>query len=442
MPQRGVLLAIGDQDWRLVAPGRPAEPVPVASLEPVEAAGKVRQRLMELDPRAQRVCLGLPADWVLACPIATADLPRRRRSFAMLYRLEEALPMEAEQLTAQFVEFSPDRAMGLAVQTQQVAPLLEALEQAGLEVPAICPTDWLAAWAYVTNDVSAAPDYLILVHDQQAQVLRLVSGRPAGWYSCPADAHQILQSLRVDRVLAPLSSSQPRLAWIGQDVAGLEGQLAGQGYQLQRDTGMQVLEWAARAAAQRIASQAGWVNFRTGRLAQTHLDRQTRRLARLTAVAAAVLAVALTGSLWGRGLRYQAAAGQSIRQQEALFSGVFPGQGIPVNVPSRLGSELTRLEGLSGGGGDLPPTPSALDTLARIVAAMPGSVRLRLTNLQVSPTLVHLEGQSRTHADAEALAAALRSGGMSCESPRTEVLLGGGVNFLIAGAPSDKEAVP
>src|SRR5258708_5767894 len=65
----------------------------------------------------------------LAASIETADLPRGDRK-AMLYRLEEKVPLAAEHVVADFAT-SPSaggRALGVCVREDAIAPLLNSLE--------------------------------------------------------------------------------------------------------------------------------------------------------------------------------------------------------------------------------------------------------------------------------------------------------------------------
>jgi hypothetical protein len=65
--------------------------------------------------------------------------------------------------------------------------------------------------------------------------------------------------------------------------------------------------------------------------------------------------------------------------------------------------------------------------------------------MRISQSDVYVEGETRTHADAEAVNRALIAAGMAMQEPQTEVLssAGGGVSFILAGSPPgpQKEAV-
>src|SRR5690606_37049240 len=78
--------------------------------------------LSQLGWSGQGVILAPPSRQTLAAPIQVGDLPRRGRDKAMLFRLEEQLPLAAEDIVADFI--STDRAaLGLAVRRDWLEPL-------------------------------------------------------------------------------------------------------------------------------------------------------------------------------------------------------------------------------------------------------------------------------------------------------------------------------
>ena len=62
----------------------------------------------------------------------------------------------------------------------------------------------------------------------------------------------------------------------------------------------------------------------------------------------------------------------------------------------RLASELKRLAGVRGAAEDVPEPVSALDTLRRIAASLPASLRFRILEMRISPNDLFIEGQVRS----------------------------------------------
>src|SRR5439155_27238006 len=91
-----------------------------------DMASAVASELRELGHAGQGVILALPTEWCIVASIQTCDLPRHDHG-AMIYRLEEKLPIPAEELVANFTH---DRksALGVAVRIAQVKPMVDRLE--------------------------------------------------------------------------------------------------------------------------------------------------------------------------------------------------------------------------------------------------------------------------------------------------------------------------
>src|SRR4051812_21742905 len=69
---------------------------------PKETAGDVAAVLTRNAYSGEGTLLAVPSAWCLSARISTAQLPKNDRK-AMLYRLEEKLPLEAEKLIADFL---------------------------------------------------------------------------------------------------------------------------------------------------------------------------------------------------------------------------------------------------------------------------------------------------------------------------------------------------
>lgn len=74
--------------------------------------------------------------------------------------------------------------------------------------------------------------------------------------------------------------------------------------------------------------------------------------------------------------------------------------------------------------------------LQRVLGSLPTDLRYRILDLNIQPNRIRLDGQARSHVEAERLAMALRqSGTYEVESPKTEVLKERGVSFLFNAIP-------
>jgi hypothetical protein len=129
--------------------------------------------------------------------------------------------------------------------------------------------------------------------------------------------------------------------------------------------------------------------------------------------------------LW-RAARYNRLAARCADEQREVFRQTVPRQPEPLDVPSRLASEQRALQGLSGDSTAPPPQPPGLVALRDLLARLPGDVRFRVLELRLDGASFVIEGQARSHSDADAIAESLRAaGGFSVDPPRTEQLSSG-----------------
>jgi hypothetical protein len=145
--------------------------------------------------------------------------------------------------------------------------------------------------------------------------------------------------------------------------------------------------------------------------------------------------------LW-RASRYDDLAARLADDQRLVYRQAFPSTPVPQDVPSRLESEERSLRGLSGDASAPPPDDAGLLTLRDLMTHLPppADLRYRILELRLDKDRFTLEGQAPAHADADAIAAALRQPrAFDVEPPRTERLPGGdanaatGVSFTLTG---------
>src|SRR5688500_17692659 len=111
---------------------------------PAEVADAAAAALAALGYAGGGVMLALPSAWCLCAAIRLDDLPARNNRQAMTYRLEEKLPLSAEDVVADFLPIAGAAALGVCVDKRTLAPLVQALESRGVAVEAVCPASLLA----------------------------------------------------------------------------------------------------------------------------------------------------------------------------------------------------------------------------------------------------------------------------------------------------------
>jgi hypothetical protein len=206
------------------------------------------------------------------------------------------------------------------------------------------------------------------------------------------------------------------------------------------------LETAGEDAPEILAAQAvpealdgggaGWVDLRRGALAMANPWGKLERPIRVAVLLSLVLMAVVSAGAWYRSTLYRAETDRLVTQEQAVFGRLYPNTRVPPGVRRFLASESSRLSALSGSGTLLPDQPAALDTLQKVMAGLPPGLRLRIGDVRIEPGEILIEGQARTHGDAESIARGIAtSASLAMESPRTETLVKGGVAFTLAGKP-------
>jgi len=395
-------------------------------------AAKAALHEMGFDGRG--VVLSLPSQMVFWAEIDCGDLPRKQRRAAMRFRLEELLPMDVETLTADFLPAVGGRTMGVAAQTDRVRALIDALADEGLEVEAIGATSLLALWELARGELTC--DYVLLGRRGHADVFRIRQGQPASWYTVADDRRELEQCLRADALSGP-SDAPPATACLlaRRDSAIAELDRLGD-VTIERREEMIPVEAAARAIERLPAGEeAGWVDFLRDELESVSPWGRLAGLVRSALVLAVALLVVLAGALYWRSCRYAAAAENYAAEQATVYKNLYPNTRVPTSVVTRLESEWRRLAGTSGASAEVPARLSALETLRQLVESIPPPLRVRLLEIRILPGDVLLQGQTRSHSDAQALATSLETAGFPVDPPRTEVVGSGEVSFTLRARP-------
>lgn len=443
MKSAAYLLALGEAGWQIARiAGGQVELRKAATDRPTEPAGikQAAAALGELDYDGEDVCLALPSDWVLIAEIDCANLPRKQRRVAMIYRLEEQLPLDAERLTADFLPPLTGRSLGMAVETQSVQQLIDRLTEAGVQTRCVCAAALLAAWEFcqVENDPS---DYLILSWNSTVDVFRIVQRHPVAWYRLPPEAAELVRCVQADVLVNLTESDRPGAAVVGRLDPAISAALENEaGLQLNVRRDERPIIAAARTAGEILTGRkAGWIDFRTDALAPPDPWGQVGGLLRWAVCLAILLLFAVAGSLYWRGTRYDTIARRYQTAQAANFEELYPNKQIPPSPRRYLRSELKRLSALSRPAGVMPNRPCSLESLRRIVTNLPAAIRLRIVDVRIGPGGILLEGQARDHSAAEIVAQGLRRSGFQVDPPRSEHLVRGGVAFTITAAHGKTE---
>jgi len=353
----------------------------------------------------------------------------------MIYRLEEHIPIDAEQLTADFLPPVGGKILGMAVETVIVRTIIDSLTEARIETVAVCPTAMLGLWDSLSRNGAENSDYVIITDRQCVDVFRITDRQPSAWYTTSPQPSELIRCFQADMLAEPVENEHPSVLLIGP----LEASVASA---LEQETSVKILYGgeeqslvpAAGTAGAILAGQAaGWVNFRRDALALPDKWGRFAGLIRAAVILACLLPLVLAAGFYWRGSRYETIAKQYQEKQVAEFQTAYPNQPVPTGIGSRFESQLKAVAAKSGSGFDLPDRPCALETLSRMTANLPPAVRLRIVEMRMDTAGILIEGQTRNHTGAESIARTLKRGGFLMGPPSTEHLVAGGVAFTLIG---------
>ncbi|HSZ55756.1 MAG TPA: GspL/Epsl periplasmic domain-containing protein [Tepidisphaeraceae bacterium] len=440
MAQRAFVLFADSENWRLAArtstgPQFTDLPIPDHA-SPDQIAAVVASALSTAGHAGETILLAIPSSWCLAASIAISDLPRHDRQ-AMLYRLEEKLPLAAEGIVADFIRHQGN-ALGVCAKISVLAPLIEALEARQIPVQSVTAAALLAAQALESPNDS--PRVLLCGQaDGQIDLIALDGATPVSWESARPEAGDIQLHLEM---LGMTLAAKPAIEALQLDppvIAGLENSLGESIRVLPGRSDSMAVE-----AAEQILSgrQRPWIELRRGTLAIRDSLRLHRRPLNAALAGTLILLLCVAGSLLYRAHRYTEQAALAERQQIQAFREQFPGWEVPPNVRVIVESEHRKAALAAGGAAPVHAERSALQTLTDILNRLPASERISINRMSFGESSFELEGQVRSNEQLDGIASAARQAGMDVETPDARKNADGFWNFIIRGAaPSaDKPA--
>ncbi|MEX2672296.1 MAG: hypothetical protein WD294_09330 [Phycisphaeraceae bacterium] len=428
------LLIEGHEAWRVgtVCDGQPRAFKLVCEQEPTlrEQVAALREYLTQHDAQGP-VVLAVGSAQCLSAAISTQDLGRSARRRAMHFQLEEHLPTSTEQVVADYIEHSGDMALGICSEIQPLQEIVEALEEADIEVAGICPTAVLIAGHAAAVQPHAAG--LCIISSAGFDLIALRDARPAAWWWFPPADEAGWRQLRSwstaqadGRELLVIDDNQTPL----EEVPGVTIRQLDQ---------LTVDEAATLHAGPMLLGKSdATVNLRCDALAAASGYEKYRRTFNLLVAAVAIMLLCTAGVSHWRAAGYRHLGDQYVQQQVEVFRSVMPEQRLPGSIQRRLASEHEKLRGLdeanSADGG--AEGPSALVQLYRVLDHLPEDLRYRLLEMSIEPRVLRISGEARNYADAERIALSLRDDTLyDVQLPQTQALREDGVTFSFTAEP-------
>jgi type II secretory pathway component PulL len=390
-------------------------------------AEQVAERMRQAGYSGEPVMLALPAQGCLCASISTDDLPRQHRRDAMLYRLEDQLPLAAEDIVSDFVPTHP-RSLAVCVQYKPIEDLVEYLQARGIEIQCICPTGILAG-QYLGSLAPYGTAAGLWANEHALELLLETDGKPNEWYHLPVADSDLKRHL-----LARFESQEsPRKIHCFKVQTEIQAEVMAAGAFELVIHSEGLYDCAALCASRILAmQQPALIELRRGALASADPYRRLRNPLLAAVMSLLLFALSCSAACFWRARGYREMNARIHSQQQMLFQEVLPTSDLPTSVRLRLASEERKLRGLSGASAQFPTSPSALNLLYETLRRLPTDMRFRILELRIAPERVYIEGQARSHSDVDAIASALGSGSIfDVEQPRTERLKEKGVSFIL-----------
>jgi hypothetical protein len=426
------LLHLERDSWRIVAgEGTEASGHQFAPSDLLEQPELIVQALSDLDLAGQPVVVGLGSAWCVAVTVPVASPQMLRKRTAMRYLLEEWIPWSAEDFVVDYIG-QQSSAFMVAVRLEPLRSFLRALEDLDVTITTVSPTAILAV-SDLLNSAAKLPSDITLAwqHDQHIEVFTINHGRLHRWSRCECSGEAVARELQVqaeDNTLPHVFVDiEPELA--------VELQQRGLKIEGQRDDNL--LEAADRIAKSvSIGHQDALLDLKRDELAGTQpTKRFAKEFARLQLATAVVLILIAVG-FWLRGNLYQEAIVDVEAELAEIHMKLFPNKEVPPDVVAAVNREFQQLQGTRSISSELPVRADASAVLQNLLSTLPKDLRFRLPEIQIEEGRISLGGEVRSNADADKIAAALRQGGFTVESPKTQRLSDQGFTIRLTAKPS------
>lgn len=418
------MLELGRASWRLiVSRGDEVAAIATAEFEElslIDQAVEVHRALLQGGHSGEAVVLALDSIWCLAASIRVNRPQDLRDRQAMLYRLEESIPWNAEEIVADFAA-KEDAAFAVAVLIEPLLGFLNRLTACGIQTQNIVPSALLAAYGQIAK--CKLEDRCTLVFDRGgwADVLTVSNGNVTSWATMPASTESV--GRHVD-AMALEHGSAGAVVGCGLNAAMFEALRARHGsVRLSAVDQPSVADLTIAAASQLVDGSLELpIDLKQGPFGRTRRSSALQRPILALQLAVAILVFSLTGALLYQGHACARQALEASSQQAKVFQSVFPNSKVPTGITTRLRSELAKLKGLRGDDGTLPTNTSTVVVLKELLAALPVDKRIRLLEIRIENGRLYLDGEARAHSDAELLTQRIRGQGFEAPSPKTQRL--------------------
>lgn len=372
-------------------------------------AGLLTERTNALDDADRSVVLALNTSDCFSFFREVADRRRLKTRNAMVYDIEEFIPLDADDLAVGVLD-SAGGSLIIAADSRSLVTLVRTIESRGGYIASITPIILLAIGALAKAHALKKWDALIWESDEGFDLVRLCNGKPIGWHWC-SDQDALKESFH--SLVGSKDAGRVALVHCGEDLGNVIGKVEHVDA-IEMDRQQAAADECSRVVAGRSTPL---VDLRDGPLRSASPYRPIRTSLRMAMAAAFVFQVVVLASAWVARERYASQTEASVLSQELNFKTVFPGEPIPVGMVARLESERRRLAGTRGVSEKaLPAVRSALPVMHVFLSGMPeiDSAKFNIDRLEFSAgSIQNLSGEAKSYQDLEYLAERLRNAGLA-----------------------------
>lgn len=348
----------------------------------------------------QQAVLLLSDELVFTAMVSTDKLPKRNKTQALYYQLEDYLPIDAEELTAEFITASPAQNFAYAIKTANLENIINALEDAGVEISS--SSSAIAEIALKSNLLQH--DYFVLQADNSFEIAKLVNSKIVK-ISRAESQEELQQKILSDQLVSDSVSSQLSIA------TNVKLNLQSTGFEIS-ETEYDFADQLASLITKRPA-----MNFRKEKLAPKSQWSKHGLLINATVVLLCLMPLVLLLGIYLRTQEYKNLAKKNRRAQREVFARIYPNEKPPVNVARVL---QNRINTRNFAKSPLPAKYShnALIALNELLKTIPQKFQLRLTHIKASGNKIQLRGfikKTGSTINPEFLASYLRENGFEVE---------------------------
>ncbi|MDR0608589.1 MAG: hypothetical protein LBG58_00580, partial [Planctomycetaceae bacterium] len=414
----------------------------------ISLATAISKVFLEQEYNAEPVLLAPCSHDVLSVSLP-ADSSSNRQ--AMIYELEEYVPIPAEQFTADFLQHDQCRWAGL-IDHQKFLPFLDELATDQILIQHIIPLSIIVAQNLISQskNIENGIRSLIWIFDDEFFGNRIEfflftpDGLPLSWQLIDKTPDALRRAL--------IAEIQTRDTDIYVDSIGLPDELFHVFETIPRVKLIDNIKTETENILQQsivrqstailTRKQKSWWDFSRDHLAMRGTDRVLGKSIRTLLWGSVTFLSVLCLVFFVRGFQYSRFKTQFRQEQEKVFREALPEQKIQTGFRNRLESEYKKMSAQRENSAELPQRESVLIPLLKVLQSLPPKVRYRFPEIRIEQNDIRLDGQLQVHGDAEIIATALENGGFAVEPPSTQQTGSNGVSVRLTIVRQNTEAKP